>query len=92
MCRAEAPIVAATSSVSTSSSIAISSAVGVNKKIVDHNINGFLCSSETEWYAAIEKLILDPELRKRMGTDGRKKITREYSLLSNEENFLALFT
>lgn len=71
---------------------AVSSNVGVNKKIIDENINGFLCNSETEWYAAIEKLLLNADMRKKMGIEGRKKIVREYSLLSNGENFMFLFS
>lgn len=70
----------------------VSSPVGVNKKIIENNINGYLCNSAEEWYNAMEKLILDRELRKRMGREGRKKITREYSLLSNADNFVAMFS
>jgi len=70
----------------------VSSSVGVNKKIIDHDVNGFLCDSDAAWYAAIEKLILDKELRKRMGKEGREKIIREYSLLSNGDNFISMFS
>lgn len=69
----------------------VSSSVGVNKRIIEQDINGYLCDKEDEWYTAIEKLILDTELRKRMGKEGRKKIIREYSLLSNGDNFIELF-
>lgn len=71
---------------------AVASPVGVNKKIIGQGQNGFLCNTEDEWYAAIEKLILDKELRKQMGSEGRKKITSEYSLQSNADNFLSLFS
>jgi glycosyltransferase involved in cell wall biosynthesis len=71
---------------------AVSSAVGVNKIVIDHEVNGFLCESEDEWYKAIEKLIMDQDLRKSMGKEGRKKIIQQYSLSSNEQNFLALFS
>lgn len=71
---------------------AVSSAVGVNKKIIDNGVNGFLCNSEEEWYNALETLILNSELRKKMGTEGRKKIIQHYSLLSNQINFLSLFS
>jgi glycosyltransferase involved in cell wall biosynthesis len=71
---------------------AVSSAVGVNKKIIDDGVNGFLCDTEEQWYSAIEKLILDHDLRKRMGREGRKKIIQQYSLLSNGQNFLSLFS
>lgn len=70
----------------------VASPVGVNKKIIDEGVNGFLCASEDEWYTAIEKLLLDPELRKQMGKNGRKKIINEYSLTSNSDNFLSLFS
>ncbi|HMO61097.1 MAG TPA: glycosyltransferase [Ferruginibacter sp.] len=70
---------------------AVSSPVGVNPKIVDKDINGFFCNSFEEWYGAIEKLMLDTTLRKRMGEAGRKKIINQYSLQSNKENFLSLF-
>lgn len=71
---------------------AVASPVGVNKRIINEGVNGFLCSTEEEWYTAIEKLLLDKELRKKMGKEGRKKIVAEYSLKSNSNNFLQLFT
>ena len=70
---------------------AVSSPVGVNTQIVDEGINGLFCNTNDEWYAAIERLINNPELRKKMGEEGRKKILSKYSLLSNKENFLSLF-
>jgi glycosyltransferase involved in cell wall biosynthesis len=71
---------------------AVASPVGVNKKIIEEGVNGFLCNSREEWYAAIEKLLLDADLRKQMGKAGRKKIIHEYSLISNTDNFLSLFS
>ncbi len=71
---------------------AVSSPFGVNKKIIDHGENGFLCSTEEEWYAAIEKLILDAALRVKLGKAGRKKIQSQYSLESNKDNFLGMFS
>lgn len=71
---------------------AIASPVGVNKKIIEEGVNGFLCDTKEEWYNAFEKLMLDKNLRERMGKEGRKKIINEYSLLSNSDNFLSLFS
>lgn len=71
---------------------AVASPVGVNKKIIEEGVNGFLCDTEEQWYAAIEKLILDKNLRKQLGKNGRKKIINAYSLLSNADNFLSLFS
>lgn len=58
----------------------IASPVGVNSEIIEHGKNGFLATSETEWSDAIRTLAADPELRRRMGQEGRKKIERDYSL------------
>jgi len=70
---------------------AVSSCVGVNKRIIENGLNGFLCEVDEEWYVALEKLILDVDLRKKMGKAGRKKVVEQYSLLSNQDNFLSLF-
>ncbi len=70
---------------------AVASPVGVNKKIIEEGVNGFLCDTEDEWYAAIEKLIQNAALRKQLGAAGRRKIIEQYSLLSNSNNFLQLF-
>ncbi len=71
---------------------ALVSSVGVNKSIVDHGINGYLCTTENEWLYYLEELLFDESLRKNMGRDGRKKIISNYSVLSNSSNFLDLLS
>ncbi len=58
----------------------IASPIGVNCDIVEHGVNGFLAETETEWVEALNTLLSDSDLRKRMGKAGRAKIKREYSL------------
>jgi hypothetical protein len=58
----------------------IASPVGVNKDIVEHGVNGFLAETDKEWCSAIETLLSDSELRRRMGAAGRKKVEESYSL------------
>ncbi len=58
----------------------IASPVGVNSEIVNSGVNGYLATSEEEWALALEKLIADPEKRKRFGLHGREKIVRDYSM------------
>lgn len=70
---------------------AVVSPVGVNSAIVEDGVNGFCCQTETAWFAALEKLILDESLRKRMGIAGRKRVIDHYSVSSNTFNFLSLF-
>lgn len=71
---------------------AVSSSIGVNNNIIEESINGYFADSTIEWYNAIEKLMLDKALRKRMGSAGREKIIEYYSLLSNKANFIRLFS
>jgi glycosyltransferase involved in cell wall biosynthesis len=71
---------------------AVVSPVGVNIEIIESGINGFLCSSEEEWFNAIDKLLQDETLRHRIGAAGRKKVIEHYSVLSNSSTFLSLFS
>lgn len=58
----------------------VASPVGVNRDIVEHGLNGFLAETSDEWRQAVETLICNPELRQRMGREGRKKVEQFYSL------------
>jgi glycosyltransferase involved in cell wall biosynthesis len=58
----------------------IASPVGVNREIVQPGFNGFLAGNETEWEAALTSLIIDADLRDRMGSAGRWRVEQWYSL------------
>lgn len=58
----------------------IASPVGVNAEIVEHGVNGFLASDDTEWSEALQTLLQNSELRAQMGEAGRRKVELEYSL------------
>ncbi len=58
----------------------IASPVGVNAEIVEHGVNGFLATTEAEWREALVTLLRDPELRRKMGAEGRRKVEAQYSL------------
>lgn len=70
---------------------AIVSPVGVNKNIVDHGVNGYICENDQEWEEALLKLLRQEKLRIEMGREARLKIIQHYSVSSNKNNFLALF-
>jgi len=57
----------------------VASPVGINQSIVKPGENGFLASSEEEWYLTLEKLITDRELRIRLGSNGRRDAIELYS-------------
>ncbi len=70
---------------------ALVSPVGVNRKITEHGKEGYWCTSPSEWYDRLEEMILDPGLRKNIGTRAKKKVAEHYSVASNSDNFLSLF-
>ncbi|MEY3399344.1 MAG: hypothetical protein RL220_1938 [Bacteroidota bacterium] len=58
---------------------AIMSPVGVNSEIIQHGVNGFLPSTEQEWFEAISGLINNPLARREMGTAARATVEERYS-------------
>jgi glycosyltransferase involved in cell wall biosynthesis len=71
---------------------ALVSPVGVNTKIVDHGLNGFICQTNEDWLEKLEILMNDFELLQRISKETRAKIIRDYSVHSNRENFIKLFS
>lgn len=57
----------------------VASRVGVNPDVVVEGETGYCANTDEEWVAALEKLILDSELRQRMGARGRERVVRMYS-------------
>lgn len=69
----------------------VASPVGVNCDIVANGVNGFLASTENEWREALTRLILDSELRVRMGRAGRAAVEKSYSLATHAPRLVGLF-
>jgi len=67
----------------------VSSRVGYNKDIVVNGENGFLVSTTEEWIEALERLIEDAELRRRIGLAARETIRKECSLEALAPRFLS---
>jgi glycosyltransferase involved in cell wall biosynthesis len=68
----------------------IASPVGVNRKIVEPGVNGFLCETTDEWVTAIRALAADAQLRQRMGQAGRRKVEALYSLQASAPRLASL--
>jgi glycosyltransferase involved in cell wall biosynthesis len=69
----------------------IMSPVGVNTTIVADGVNGFLVETPEEWYAVLESMLLDKQLRLQIGKAGKKRIDEAYSVKANQNNYLKLF-
>jgi glycosyltransferase involved in cell wall biosynthesis len=61
----------------------VASPVGANLRIVEHGVNGFLASTESEWRAALLELLHNPGLCIRLGQAGRAVVEREYCTAVN---------
>lgn len=59
---------------------AVASPVGVNQRIVEGGVNGFLAASASDWVGSLKTLRDSRSLRERMGSAGRNKIESEYSV------------
>ena len=58
----------------------VASPVGVNREIVEPDVNGQLAESACEWEEALSNLICDAGLRRRLGGEGRRRVEEWYSL------------
>lgn len=58
----------------------VGSPVGVNREIIVEGVNGFSADGAEEWKASLERLIEDADLRRVMGTEGRKLVMDKYAL------------
>ncbi len=70
---------------------AIVSPVGVNTSIIQHGVNGFLCSDQYDWENTLRHLILHPENVAGMADRCRKTVTEHYSVNAIKKDFLSLF-
>lgn len=70
----------------------VASPVGVNRDIVGQDGVGFLADSTGEWVDSLGRLLCDAELRKKMGSAGRNKVERSYSLQAVGPRLLELFS
>lgn len=71
---------------------ALVSPIGVNTQIVDHGYNGFYCRNHAEWESTIIRLINDKNLLLELSSKTKQKVIDHYSVQSNTENFLNLFS
>lgn len=57
----------------------VATEVGTTPMLIRHGENGLLVRTEAEWEAALEQLIRDPALRRRLGEAARKDAVANYS-------------
>lgn len=70
---------------------AVVSAVGTNVDAVPNGEAGYTCTTAQEWHTCLEQLIVDANLRTRLGANGKAWVSEKYSLQAHLPTFLSLF-
>lgn len=71
--------------------VPICSAIGYNLKLISHTQNGYLCTTNEEWYAAIDEAIRDAEIRQRVAEAARGEVERKFSVAGQALKIRNLF-
>jgi len=67
----------------------VASPAGVNKDVVINNETGYLVTTNDDWLKALQTLIMDASLRKKLGEAGRRRVVEDYSEASTANKMLA---
>jgi len=68
----------------------IASPVGMNKEVVQEDINGYTATGESEWREAVKLLVSDAKKRADFGNAGRKMVEEKYALQVTANKWIAL--
>lgn len=72
----------------------VASAVGANNDIVTDEHDGLLVSPDQpdQWMVALTRLLNSTELRAKLGAEGRNTVVNRFSVISNQEKYIRLFS
>ena len=65
--------------------------LGMNPRMIEHGVTGFLASSPAEWEAALTRLVEDGGLRREMGARAAEEAHERYTLQANADVILETF-
>jgi glycosyltransferase involved in cell wall biosynthesis len=64
--------------------------VGINRDLVEDNVNGFYAMTPEEWEEKLSLLIENPTLREQMGREGRRRVLENYTYQSCAPRFFSI--
>lgn len=68
----------------------VAEAVGANREVIEHGVNGLLAATPREWIEYVGELADNPGLRARLGAAGRRTVEERYSMRRSAEKFEAV--
>ncbi|MCE9631480.1 MAG: glycosyltransferase [Planctomycetia bacterium] len=68
----------------------VANAVGIHRELVADGETGFLANDPAAWRRAVVTLAGDPDLRRRMGREGRRRVERDWSVATWGPRFAAI--
>jgi glycosyltransferase involved in cell wall biosynthesis len=68
------------------------SPVGVNTEIIEDGVSGYLPRTDEEWFERLSQLVMDAELRRKIGQAGRKVVEKRFSVRAWRDRYVELFT
>ena len=64
--------------------------VGINKDLVEDGVNGLWATTPEEWEEKISFLIEHPDLREKMGREGRKRVLEHFTIQACSPRLFAI--
>ena len=64
---------------------------GVNRSIIQHEVNGLLASSQQQWVQALSRLLHDADLRRSLGGAARRTVEEKYSMRAWRDRYIQIF-
>jgi glycosyltransferase involved in cell wall biosynthesis len=69
----------------------VCSPVGVNTRIINDGVNGFIADGPDEWIDKLTRLLRSSQLRREIGSKGRDTVVQEYSAIAQAPRVLKVF-
>lgn len=60
-------------------------------EVIDNDVDGYLCSTEEQWYQAIKKMLDDPKKRKEIGEAGYERTVKDGQMKNNVWRYAEFF-
>ena len=70
----------------------VASPVGFTGDVLTHGVDGFLARTTEDWGEMLNALIVDPELRRRVGKAGRETVANGYCVEANLPKLIRVFS